>query len=296
MLQQMKTFVCIADMGSISRAARSRRLSVAMASRHLRWLEEEVGATLVRRTTRALSLTEAGREFAARARILLAGIEEAKEIARPGPGAAGRVVVSAPVGFGTYRLASIAPSLAAKHPRVRLELRTEDRAVDLFADGVDLAIRATTPPDSVSLVARRLATYARVVCASPKFLAKYGPIDSLDALAAAPCVLHARGPEVWEFKTPTGPRSISVDGPFCSNNCVIIRDTILAGFGVAWLPEYVVAEDLRKRRLVRLLLHADLPSFGVFGVYHKEARGVVAIRAVLDHIGESLSEPPARGQ
>src|SRR5262245_20420454 len=96
-LQQMTTFGRIADTGSISRAARSLGLSVAMASRHLRWLEEELGVTLMRRTTRRIDLTSAGQEFALRARAILAGVDEAKDVVRPGRGAAGRVIMSAPV-------------------------------------------------------------------------------------------------------------------------------------------------------------------------------------------------------
>ncbi len=141
MFPQMTTFVRIAGMGSITRAARSLGLSLPMASRHLHWLEQERGTPLVHRTTRQLHLTAAGQEFATRARAL--------------------------------------PSLATKHPALRAELRLEDRAVDLVKEGVDLAIRAAVPPDRASLVARELTTYRRVVCAAPSFLAPHGAIDSL---------------------------------------------------------------------------------------------------------------------
>src|SRR5580700_10568281 len=163
MFEQMTTFVRIAEMGSITRAARSLGLSLPMASRHLRWLEKELGAALVHRTTRQLHLTDAGQEFATRARALLLGLDDARQALRPGPSIAGKVVVTAPHALGTYRLSSVMPSLAARHPRLRLELRLEDRAVDLVKDGVDLAIRAATPPDHASLVARELAAYSRVV-------------------------------------------------------------------------------------------------------------------------------------
>ena len=157
MFQQITTFVRIAEMGSITRAARSLGLSLSMASRHLRWLEIEFGTALVHRTTRQLHLTDAGKEFATRARVLLAGVDDAKQALDVGPSRQGRVVVTAPNALGTYRLSSIMPSLAAKHPRLRIELRREDRAVDLVKEGVDLAIQATAPPDRASLVARELA-------------------------------------------------------------------------------------------------------------------------------------------
>jgi DNA-binding transcriptional LysR family regulator len=199
-------------MGSITRAARSLGLSLPKASRHLSWLEQELGISLVHRTTRQLHLTDAGQQFATRARALLLGLDDAKQALRPGPVLAGQVVVTAPNALGTYELSSIMPSLAARHPRLRLELRLEDRAVDLVKEGVDLAIRAGVPPDHASLVARELATYDRVLCAAPSFLAQHGAIDSFAALAAAPCVLHGCGPAVWNFETPEGQKSIRVDG------------------------------------------------------------------------------------
>src|SRR5271154_5237997 len=293
MFQQMTTFVRIADMGNITRAARSLGLSLPMASRHLRWLEQELGAPLVHRTTRQLHLTDAGHEFATRARALLLGLEDAKQSLRPGPRLAGRVVVTAPNALGTYQLSSIMPSLAARHPRLRVELRLDDRAVDLVKEGVDLAIRAAAPPDHASLVAREIATYNRVVCAAPSFLARNGAIDSLAALAAAPWVLHGCGPAVWNFETPEGPKSINVDGPLCTNNVVIIREAILAGVGVAWLPSYVIGEEIADGRLVHLLPEAKLPPIRVYGIMPKHARQTATVRAVLDFIGAALR---ARGR
>jgi DNA-binding transcriptional LysR family regulator len=288
MFEQMTTFVRIAEMGSITRAARSLGLSLPMASRHLRWLEQELGTALVRRTTRQLHLTEAGQVFATRARTLLLGLEEAKRALRPGPSLTGRVVVTAPNALGTYQLSSVMPSLATKHPNLRVELRLEDQAVDLVKEGVDLAIRAAPPPDRASLVARELATYNRVVCAAPSFLARHGAIDSLAALAAAPCVLHGCGPAVWTFETPEGPRSIRVDGPLCTNNVVVIREAVLAGVGAAWLPDYVIGDELRDGRLLRLLPEARLPPIRVFGIMPKQARQSASVRAVLDVLGAAL--------
>jgi DNA-binding transcriptional LysR family regulator len=294
MFQQMTTFVRIADMGSITRAARSLGLSLPMASRHLRWLEQELGTPLVHRTTRQLHLTDAGQQFATRARALLLGLDDAKQALRPGPSLAGQVVVTAPNALGTYQLSSIMPSLAARHPRIRVELRLEDRAVDLVKEGVDLAIRACAPPDHASLVARELATYRRVVCAAPSFLARHGTIDSLSALAAAPCVIHGCGPAVWNFETPEGQKSITVDGPLCTNNVAIIRDAILAGVGAAWLPDYVIGDELRDGRLVRLLPETKLPPIRVFGIMPKQARQTASVRAVLDILGASLRAQAAK--
>jgi DNA-binding transcriptional LysR family regulator len=293
MFRQMTTFVRIAEMGNITRAARSLGLSVPMASRHLRWLEKDLEVALIHRTTRQLRLTDAGREFAQRARGLIAGLDDAKAALRVEPGLEGRVVVSAPNALGAYELASVMPALALKHPRLRVELRLDDRAVDLVKDGVDVAIRAAAPPDRASLVARELATYQRVVCAAPSFLARHGAIGTLATLASTPCVVHGCGPAAWNFETPEGPKSITVDGPLCTNSVVIIREAVLAGVGVAWLPSYVVGEEIADGRLVQLLPEAKLPPIRVYGIMPKHARQTATVRAVLDFIGAALR---ARGR
>jgi DNA-binding transcriptional LysR family regulator len=294
MFQQMTTFIRIAEMGSITRAARSLGLSLPMASRHLRWLEEELGTALVHRTTRQLHLTAAGEEFAVRARALLLGLEEARQAVRPGPTVAGRVVITAPNALGMYQLSSIMPSLAARHPQLRVELRLDDRALDIVKEGVDLAIRAGTPPDQASLVARELATYGRMVCAAPSFLARHGAVESVDDLARVPCVVHGCGDGVWRFETPEGQKPIAVDGPLRTNNVVVVRDAILAGVGAGWLPDYVMGDELRDGRLVRLLPDAKLPPIRVFGITPKEARRNAAVRVVLDVLGSGLQEQAAK--
>lgn len=283
-LQHMTTFVRIADAGSISKAAASLRLSVAMASRHLRALEEDLGVELIRRTTRALALTEAGTEFLVRSRSLLAGINEAREAVRPGRGVAGVVAISLPVSFGLAQVGPLFPELLAAHPRLKLDLRFEDRAIDLLGDGVDLAIRAgLRPPDSPFVIARKLATAERVLCASPAFLAKYR-ISSLAALARVPCVVQGPPPTRWSFDGTT----IEVDGRMRTTNVIALRDAVLAGLGVGRLPLWIVDEDLKKKRLVRVLEDAAMPIIEIYGMFHAGSKGSAAIRAVLDFLHDEL--------
>jgi DNA-binding transcriptional LysR family regulator len=289
LLQHMGTFVRIADAGSISKAARSMRLSVAMASRHLRALEEHLGVELVRRTTRHLSLTEAGTEFLARARALLAGLDEARDAVRPGKGAAGLLVVSLPVSFGLAQVGPLFPALLDKHPRLKLDLRFEDRFVDLLTDGVDIAIRAgARPPDSPFVVARKLATVDRLLCASPAFLAKYGAVRSIDALGRLPCVLQGPAPTHWTFESEDGPKVVEVCGRVRTNNVFSIREAVLAGSGIARLPLWIVDDDLKRRRLVQVLPHLTMPVIDIFGMFHTGSRGSTAIRATLDFLQEQL--------
>jgi LysR family transcriptional regulator for bpeEF and oprC len=167
MLQRLTTFVRIAESGSISRAARSLHLSVPMASRHLRRLEDDLGVTLVKRTTRRIELTDAGTEMLERARAILLAMEEASEAVRPGRGVVGRVVVSTQPALGRFRIVPLVAQLLDEHPRLRIDLHFSDRPVDLLADGVDLAIRAgARPQDGASTIVRHLCDYDLVVCAS----------------------------------------------------------------------------------------------------------------------------------
>jgi DNA-binding transcriptional LysR family regulator len=285
----MTTFVRIADAGSITKAARSLRLSVPMASRQLRALETDLGVELIRRTTRALALTEAGAEFLVRSRALLAGVSEARDVVRPGRGVAGVVSVSLPVSFGLAQVGPLFPALLEAHPRLKLDLRFEDRLIDLLGDGVDLAIRAgTPPPDSPFVIARKLATVDRVLCASPAFLARHGRIASIEALARVPCLLQGPPPTRWSFDTPHGPASVEVDGRVRTTNVIALREAALAGLGVARLPTWIVDEDLRKKRVVRVLENAAMPIIEIYGMFHAASKGSTAIRAVLDYLHAEL--------
>ncbi|MGO9765957.1 MAG: LysR family transcriptional regulator [Myxococcaceae bacterium] len=289
MLRRMATFVKIAESGNISRAARSLGLSVPMASRHLLWLEKELGVGLMRRTTHHLMLTDAGREFLSRARAILSGLDEAREAVRPGRGVVGRVVLAVQPAFGLERIVPQVPALLEKHPRLRLDLRFEDHAVDLIAEGVDVAIRAgPRPKDSSSVVIRRLGSYGLVVVAAPSFLAKFGPVETAADLARAPCIILDTGPREWSFETSKGPMSVVVGGRIHTNDVLATRQLVLAGLGVAWLPSWVAADDLRRRRLKRVLGGAMLPSVDVFALFHKESRGPGNVRAVLDHFSHAL--------
>ena len=289
LLQHMTTFVRIAEAGSITKGARSLRLSVAMASRHLRALEDELGVELMRRTTHHLALTEAGAEFLARSRAVLASAEEAKDAVRPGGSAVGLVVVSLPVSFGLTLIEPLFHDLLRDHPRLRLDLRFDDRAVDLLGDGVDLAIRAgLAVPDSPFLLARRLATIRRVLCASPAFLARHEPIASTADLSRVPCVVQGAAPTRWQFAPGQDVDAIVVDGRFRTNNVIALRNAVLAHEGVGRLPLWIVRDDLRAKRLQRVLPAMELANVEVHGVVHRGGAASGAVRAVLEHLQAEL--------
>ncbi|MCA9654508.1 MAG: LysR family transcriptional regulator [Myxococcales bacterium] len=293
----LSTFVSIADTGSISAGARKLRLSIAVASRRLRALEDDVGAPLFRRTTRRISLTEAGADLLPRARRLLRDLDELRDAVRPSASPRGRLVVSAPVSFGLPQIAPVIPELLQRHRGLTIELRLEDRVVDLLTDGVDLAIRVgAMPPDSPFVIARRLATFERVLCAAPSLLKRIGSPASVAELDEAPCLVLGGGPTTWRFETVEGPRAVTVDGPMRSNNVLALRDAALAGLGIAQLPRWLVLDELQKRRLVRLLDGAILPAVEVIGLVHVDARHSRALRAVQDHLADVLPRSLGTGE
>ena len=285
----MTTFVCIADSGSISSAARTLRISVPMASRHLRALEKELGVALVRRTTRRMDLTDAGTELLPRARRLLRELDEARQAVRPSKLASGLLVISAPVAFGLAQVAPLVPRLLAQHPQLSLDIRFDDRVVDLLGDGVDLAVRvALAPPDSSFVVSRRLATYERIVCAAPSVLKKHGPVTTVEALASAPCVTLGGAPTRWQFETLEGPKAVVVAGRLRTNNMLAVREAALAGLGIAQLPRWLIVDELESKRLVRILEGAALPTVSVLGLIHADARRSNTLRLVQDFLAREL--------
>jgi len=293
-VQHLRTFVCIVDSGSISRAARKLRLSVAMASRHLRGLERELDVTLLRRTTRRMDLTPAGAELLPRARKLLADLDEARQAVRPTNAATGHVTLSVPVSFGLAHVAPLVPRLLERHPLLSVEVRYEDHVVDLLADGVDLAIRVgVAPPDSPFVLARRLATYERILCAAPAFLERQGAIEDVEALERLPCLLLGPGTR-WDL----GARTVAVSGRARSNNVAALRGAALGGAGVALMPRWLVEDDLRARRLIRVLPNAKPPDVDVLSLTHTDTRHSRTLRLLQDFLATELgprgSERPRR--
>jgi DNA-binding transcriptional LysR family regulator len=145
------------------------------------------------------------------------------------------------------------------------------------------------PPDTASLVARRLGTYPRVVCASPAFVRNHRRLDSVAALRSVPCIVHSADAAEWVFDTAQGVESVGLDGRFHTNSLLVVRGAALAGVGVAWLPLWLVADDLQHRRLVRVVPGAELRPIEVFALVHNQARGAAAIHVVLDELAGALS-------
>jgi DNA-binding transcriptional LysR family regulator len=254
-LAGIPAFEGVVAAGSFAGAARALGLSVAAVSKQVRALEDRLGVRLLQRTTRQVRLTEAGERFHERCQRILADLEDAeREVAERQATARGRVRVSAPMSFGQRHIGPVASAFLESHPDVAIDLVLDDRFVDLLAEGFDVAVRVAELRDS-SLVARRLCASRRVLCAAPAYLAQHGAPAAPDELVAHRCIGYAymaSGCD-WPFRTPGGRRLVRVHGPVMSNNGDVVRVLALDGCGIALLPTFLVADDLRDGRLREVL-------------------------------------------
>ena len=293
-LRRVETFVQVADAGSLSRAARSLRVSVAAISRQIAGLESELGARLLVRTTRSLRLTEEGQLFRPRAIRLLSEAAEARASIRPELAVAGRLVVSASVTLGVLRLVPELPALLAKHPGLRLELRLEDRSVDIAAEGVDVAVRGgRAPPDTARLVARAVALYRCFVVASETYLRERGVPRTLGQLANHAAIVGPSSPSTWQFIRSEKPIAVPILPVLRVGTVLGIRAAAIAGLGLAVLPHFAIADDLEAGRLRAILPSASLVPMPVCAVYRAELRGSAKVDAFVAHLRATLPTAPA---
>jgi DNA-binding transcriptional LysR family regulator len=290
----VRTFVKVAEAGSLSRAARSQRLSLPAISRRIATLESDLGAKLLVRSTRALRLTDEGRRFLQHAIRLLSDADGARASVRPGLASAGDLVVSASVTLGVLRIVPQLPALLAQHPGLRLELRLDDRTTDLATEGIDVAIRGgKAPPDTVNLIARDLALYPCFIVASASYVRARGTPRTPDELASHAAVVGISSPSTWELRTDGRPRLVPITPALRVGTVLGIRAAVVAGLGLAVLPHFVIADDLRSGALRTILPEAPLPPMPVCAVYRAELRRAAKVEALVSHLRATLPTKPA---
>jgi DNA-binding transcriptional LysR family regulator len=290
-LTSLAVFVRVVDSGGFSAAARRLAMSTTMVSSHVQSLEDRLGARLLNRTTRKVSLTEVGRDYYERCTQILAELEEADRIAgalQSTPRGTLRLYAVAAI---TRFLAPVVAEYLALHPGVAAELTTGERMIDLVEEGVDLAIRLTPLPDS-SLVVRRLATWRHVLCCSPAYLETHAPPRTLAELASRNCLRYVCYPyDEWRFTGPDGaPASVRVSGNLLSSSAETLRTAALAGQGIFLAPGFVIAEDLEAGRLVPLLGEYRPVEFPINAVYPHRHHLSAKVRAFLDLLARRIGE------
>jgi DNA-binding transcriptional LysR family regulator len=283
----MTTFVRIVDAGSLSAAGRLLGLSLPAVSRQLAALEVRLGVELIRRTTRRIALTETGALYYDACRRILAEIDEADEAASGLHGEPrGTLVVDGPGTFGHLYLAPLVPRFLARHPELRLNLRLNDRFVDLVEERTDLLVRVGRVPDSTTLVARRLAEHPRVVCASPGYLARRNRPMRPDELTQHECILLSllSPPDQWELRANGESVTVRVHGRLLINDGAAMRRAALADGGVIFAPSWLVAEDVRRGALEVLLPAWTGAVVRVHALYAKHRSASAKVRVFVSEL------------
>src|SRR6185437_14006150 len=286
-LASMTAFVRATELGGFAPAAQTLGISPTMVGLHVRALEDRLGSRLLNRTTRRQSLTEVGRVYYERCRQILSDLEEADRTAsqlRAAP--RGRLRVNAPVSFGVHALTPVITDYLATYPEVEVDLTVNDRVIDLVEEGFEVAIRVGSLSDS-GLVARPLAPYQLVLCASPDYLARFGEPRRPEDLARHNCLAFDRwsAPHVWTFQNG---EAAAVRGVLRANNGEALRVAALRGLGIIQQPGVLLAEDLRCGRLIRVLPDYDLPTRPIHLIYLPDRRSTPKLRTFIDFVLERL--------
>lgn len=292
-LEGLATFVAVAEARSLSEAARRLRLSKSVVSERLAELEKSVGASLIHRTTRKLSLTEDGAAFLERAVRIVREVEDATaDLAARRGTLAGPLRLSAPVTFGRMHLGPALYPFLLQHPRIELTLDLDDRRVDAAAAGHDAVVRHGPIVDS-RLVVWRLAPSQRVLVASPDYLARHGAPASIAELEKHRGIFYTnRGIADWRFPGPDGAVLVRARVGLRVNNGDMMRDAAVAGLGVALLPMFIVGAALRAGELRVIDVGAQPEPEFIFIAHTEGRRPSAKLRALADHLVTAFGKPP----
>ena len=273
----LKTFIRVFELGSMSAAARDQRISPAVASSRISQLEERLGVRLFQRTTRKLGPTEQGRIFYDGAQRVLDAVEEAEGAVNSVTGEPrGTIYVAAPLGLGRRFIAPQVPVFKAQYPQINIRLRLSDRKLDLTVEGLDVAFFLGTPEDS-TLRLRKIADCSRLLCAAPSYLAARGtpttPTELTDGTHDCLNLRYPGAPEFqWPLETSEGVRRVPVTGPYESDDGDVLTSWALEGHGIILKPRFEVAEHLASGALVPVL--EDTPPLPVqLGALYSHRRG-----------------------
>jgi DNA-binding transcriptional LysR family regulator len=289
-LNDIQVFARVIEAGSFTAAARLLGMPKTTVSRRIAALEREVGVRLLQRTTRSLSLTDAGRLYYEQSSQALRLIEAANlRLAEAREEPSGTIRISAPVGFGSYLSATVSDFLAA-YAKTRVELLLTDDRLNLVEAGIDLAFRTGILPDS-TLVARRLGSTHRILCASPSYLAQRGVPASPADLAGHHCVIAGQSTvgASWVLEGPHGQETVTVSGRFAANEMQAVAAAAIAGWGIAQLPSGIAEPAIRDGRLSHVLADHTTPTGGIHVVYPSSRHLSPLVRAFIELAAERVS-------
>jgi DNA-binding transcriptional LysR family regulator len=292
-IEELRVFVAVADARSFAQAARRLGISPAQTSKLIARLEDRLGTRLLNRTTRDVSLTDSGRAFHDRARVLLEEFDQLERSAQETAMPRGLLRVSAPLSFGMQQLGSVLLDFAAAYPDVGLDVSFTDRMVNLVDEGFDVGVRVGTLADS-SLVARKLASVRAVTVASPDYLAKRGRPREPAELANHEAIpdLNRADPNVWVFGRGAKRTQVKVTGRLRFANPYICVAAARAGFGIAHAPAFAAADELRTGRVTRLLQKFEPDPVTVYAVYPHARHLASKVRVFVDFLAHRFTGEP----
>ncbi|MCV2866655.1 LysR family transcriptional regulator [Albidovulum sediminicola] len=290
-LSVMHAFRRIVERGSFARAAEDLGVSPALLSREIKLLEESLGCTLLTRTTRAMSLTDAGRLYYDEARSILNAVSLVESRIRDGAGAVrGHLKVNASSSFGQMVIAPMLPGFLDAFPDLRLTLSLDDRVVDMVEGGFDVSIRIRPAMPDSALVARRVGTMRQRIFAAPSYLRRAGTPKTPDEIQHHKIVgfLLADHLTAWTLKGPAGPHTVTLDPPVRVGNSLVLRDLLIAGQGIGTLPDFVSNDAEQRGDLVRVLPDWELPAPEIFALTASRLGIDAKVTAFLDHLRVAL--------
>lgn len=291
-LTAVRVFVEVADRGSLTQAAEQMEMSAAMVSRYLAAIETWFGARLLHRTTRKLSLTDAGQAALPSCRQMLEIAEDVQHLAAErSREPAGMLRVTSAGSFADAQLTAALVEFQAQYPQVEIVLSVGDRTADLVGERVDLAVRITNTLDP-TMITRPLALCRSTLCTSPAYLAQHGMPTSLDELRQHRCIAHASGiGKQYRFVRGDEVIEVPVRWSFHTNETAVLRRAVLSGAGIGMLPSYYVGEELRTGQLVQLLPEEEPEVLGIHAIYLSRQHQPLALRLLVDFLAARFGGP-----
>lgn len=281
----MRVFAQVAANGSFSATADQLELSRAMVTRCISELEDWLNARLLQRTTRKVTLTDAGEQFLHRCQQILALTDEVvEETANANSELRGQLRLTCGASFGHAQMASAIADFQSLHPKLKIDMNVSDASINLVDARVDLAIRISNNPDPM-LIARRLASCASVLVASPKYLEQHGTPTLPDSLVHHRCMTHTiAGKYLWQFARAGETAKVEIKSHFSTNEATVLLHAALAGGGITLLPTYLANDPIAAGKLVALLPEWSVPELAINALYPSRRHLPAALRAFLDFL------------
>ena len=291
-LTAMTVFRKVVERGSFRLAAEQLGLSNASVSKYVSGLEKHIGTPLLSRTTRRVSLTEAGRSYYAQCTRILDDVEAAESATSQLQTAPrGVLKVRVPISLGAAHFGRTVAEFLSRFPELSVEMTLNDRFTDPTEEGFDVALLiASSAPDS-SRLAQPIARWARVLCAAPGYLARHGEPAAVADLKRHNCIIYTRGqaPDEWRFAGPGGERTVRVQGSMRCNNAMVLREALLEGIGIALMPRFLVAGDLAEGTLRRPLPDWEPEPRRLYAVFPNPGNPTAKVREFVSFLTRSFA-------